>query len=89
MTKPPPPPRISTPKLASKSGHRSSCPGEIGVFAMRRFAKDAVIVPAAQFADVRLLEWAVFETLDAVTKRKLMGYCPGTPEGLLTQPDLR
>ena len=48
-----------------------------------------VIVPAAQFADVRLLEWAVFETLDAVTKRKLMGYCPGTPEGLLTQPDLR
>jgi hypothetical protein len=63
-------------------------PGEIGVFAARRFAKDAVIVPATHFADVRLLEWAVFETLDAVTKRKLMGYCPGTPEGLLAPADL-
>ena len=50
--------------------------------------KDAVIVPAAHFADVRLLEWPVFETLDRVTQRKLMGYCPGTPEGLLAPPDL-
>jgi hypothetical protein len=30
----------------------------------------------------------VFKTLDAVTKRKLMGYCPGTPEGLLAPADL-
>lgn len=63
-------------------------PGEIGVFATRRFAKDAVIVPAEHFANVRLLEWSVFETLDAGTKRKLMGYCPGTREGLLAPPDL-
>lgn len=63
-------------------------PGEIGVFATRRFAKDSIIVPAAHFADARLLEWAVFKTLDAVTKRKLMGYCPGTPEGLLAPADL-
>lgn len=30
----------------------------------------------------------MFETLDRVTQRKLMGYCPGTPEGLLAPPDL-
>ena len=63
-------------------------PGEIGVFATRRFPKNAVIVPAAHFADVRLLDWAMVETLDAVTKRKLMGYCIGTPEGLLAPSDL-
>lgn len=62
--------------------------GEIGVFAARRFAKDVVIVPATHFEDVRLLEWTVFQTLDAVTKRKLIGYCPGTHEGLLAPPDL-
>ena len=62
--------------------------GEIGVFAMRRFAIDKVIVPAAHFADVRLQEWSEFETLDAVTQRKLMSYCPGTPQGLLASPDL-
>jgi hypothetical protein len=45
-------------------------------------------VPAAHFADVRLLEWAVFETLDAITRRKLMGYCPSTTEGLLAPHDL-
>lgn len=63
-------------------------PDEIGVFAVRRFARDEIIIPAAHFADERLLPWAVFDTLDATTRRKLMGYCPGTPEGLLAPPDL-
>jgi len=45
-------------------------------------------VPAAHVEDVRLLEWAMFETLDAVTQRKLMGYCLGTPEGLLAPANL-
>ena len=63
-------------------------PGEIGVFATRRIFKDAVIVPATNFSDVRLIEWAVFDTLDAVTQRKIMGYCPGTAEGFFAPTDL-
>lgn len=63
-------------------------PGEIGVFAMRRIAKDEIIVPATHFADARLVEWSVFDRLDAVTKRKIMGYCPGTAEGFFAPPDL-
>ncbi len=58
------------------------------MFAVRRFARDEIIIPATHFADVRLLPWAEFDTLDAITRRKLMGYCPGTPDGLLARPDL-
>jgi hypothetical protein len=85
---PPPPPPQTYPAVSIEIKPSIILPGEIGVFATRRFAKDSIIVPAAHFADARLLEWAVFKTLDAVTKRKLMGYCPGTPEGLLAPADL-
>ncbi len=37
---------------------------------------------------MRLLAWPVFDALDATTKRKLKGYCVGTPEGLLAPADL-
>lgn len=82
------PPSHSYPKARIEIKPSIILPGKIGVFAARHFAKDAVIVPVEHLADVRLLEWSVFETLDAVTQRKLMGYCPGTPEGLLAPPDL-
>ncbi|MDP2826365.1 MAG: SET domain-containing protein-lysine N-methyltransferase [Sulfuritalea sp.] len=88
MTTPPPPPPQNYPEVRIEIKPSIILPGEIGVFATRRIAKDAVIVPAAHFTDIRLLEWAVFETLDALTKRKLMGYCPGTAEGLLAPADL-
>ena len=82
------PPRHSYPAVRIEIRPSIILPGEIGVFATQRFPKDTLIVPGSHFANVRLLEWAEFETLDAVTKRKLMGYCPGTTEGLLAPPDL-
>lgn len=63
-------------------------PGEIGVFATRRVGKNTVIVPASHFADARHIAWSEFATIDPATRRKLMGYCPGTLEGLLAPPDL-
>ena len=66
----------------------SILPGEIGVFSTCRIVKDEVIVPATHFADAQLFVWSVFDRADAVTKRKIMGYCPGTAEGFFAPPDL-
>lgn len=62
--------------------------GEVGMFAAQNLLKDSIVADASQFANLRFFPWEVFSQLDSVTKKKVMGYCPATPEGFFAPPDL-
>ena len=61
---------------------------EIGVFSVRPLKKDSVIVNAEHFSDMRVIKWEDFNKFDSITKKKIMSYCPGTPEGFSAPADL-
>lgn len=58
------------------------------MFAARAISKDNIVADASQFADLRFIPWEAFSKLDSVTQKKIMGYCPATPEGFYTPLDL-
>jgi hypothetical protein len=62
--------------------------GEVGVFSTQKLLKNHVVADASQFSDLQFIPWRRFERLDNVTKKKIMGYCPATPEGFFVPPNL-
>lgn len=62
--------------------------GEVGVFATRNLKKDSIVADASQFSTVKLIPWTKFDSLDAVTQKKVMDYCSGDAKGFYAPPDL-
>lgn len=63
-------------------------PGEVGMFAVRPLKKDSIVIDAKHYSGLRLISWKDFKKFDAITREKIMGYCPGTPEGFFAPKDL-
>ena len=61
---------------------------EVGVFAAKNLPKDSVVIDADHFSDIRFIPWGAFKSYDKVTKAKVMGFCPATPEGFYAPKDL-
>lgn len=57
-------------------------PGQVGLFSLVVFKKGSVIVQDSYWDESRIIPWHEFETLDPVTKRKLIDFCYKTPEGI-------
>lgn len=62
--------------------------GEIGLFAVRKLKKDSVIADAAHFSNLKFMSWADIDRLDKITRKKVIGYCPGTEKGVMVPPDI-
>lgn len=62
--------------------------GEVGVFAVRPLKKNSIIADAAHFSNIRFISWLNFKKFDALTRQKIVSYCPATPKGFFAPPDL-
>ena len=62
--------------------------GEVGLFALRNFKKNSIVIPASQFKKLTLVPWDKFDTLTEVTRERVLGFCPGTKKGFYVPPDL-
>lgn len=61
--------------------------GEIGLFAARPLKKDFVIAEAEKLEE-KLVPWAVFKTIDKITREKILQYCLQTEDGFYVPRDL-
>jgi uncharacterized protein len=57
-------------------------PGEVGLFALKNFKKNEIIVDKSSWDESRIIKWDEFEALDPITKRKLIDFCYKTEEGV-------
>jgi SET domain-containing protein len=57
-------------------------PGQVGLFALKDFNKEEVIIGKETWDESRLISWKEFETLDSATKDKLANFCYKTAEGI-------
>lgn len=62
--------------------------GEVGLFAVRRIASGAIIVPGSVFDESTFLSWAKWRRLDKLTRDKLYAFCPGSIKGIHVPPDM-
>jgi hypothetical protein len=63
-------------------------PDQVGLFALKAFAPEEIVVPYAFFDESRLVSWQEFETLDDATRHKLIQYCFKTKKGLYAPRDI-
>lgn len=61
---------------------------EVGVFAVRSLSKNTTIIKANHFSNIKIIKWKYFNKFDSIAKKKIMSFCPATPEGFFTPPDL-
>lgn len=69
------------PKLLVELRLSRMLPGEIGLFAVGRLKRGAILAPARRYDERRLIGWAEFKSLDAATRRALKKFCPGSESG--------
>ena len=62
--------------------------GEVGLFAVRSIDKGSVIVGAKNYSNIKMLSREKLKTLDSITQKKILGFCPSSPEGFDVPPDL-
>jgi hypothetical protein len=62
--------------------------GEVGVFSTRVIPKDGIVIDANHFHDIKFISWKIFNSFDKVTKNKIIGFCPATPDGFYAPTDL-
>jgi len=61
---------------------------EVGVFVTRNIKKDSVLVDAKHFSDIIRIKWKEFKKFDPITRKKIIDFCPATPEGFFAPSDL-
>lgn len=57
-------------------------PGQVGLFALKDFTKNEIIIEKTAWDMSRLITWPEFETLDHITKKKLVDFCYKTDKGI-------
>lgn len=57
-------------------------PGQVGLFALTDFEEHEIIIEKTAWDLDRLITWPEFETLDHITKRKLVDFCYKTNKGI-------
>ncbi|MEI6528597.1 MAG: SET domain-containing protein-lysine N-methyltransferase [bacterium] len=57
-------------------------PGQVGLFALKDFHQNEVIIDKGAWDESRLITWDEFETIDPITKRKLVDFCYKADEGI-------
>ncbi|MBF0555920.1 MAG: SET domain-containing protein-lysine N-methyltransferase [Nitrospirae bacterium] len=57
-------------------------PTQVGLFALKDFKENEIIADKYTWDESRLISWNEFETLDHITKNKLVDFCYKTDEGI-------
>lgn len=62
--------------------------GEVGLFALKDFKKNEIVIDKSAWDESVLISWNEFETLDADTRKKLTDFCYKTDEGIYAPKDI-
>lgn len=62
--------------------------GEVGLFALKKFRRDSIVVPSTQFEELTLFPWNTLKGLTEPAQKRILGFCPGTSEGFWAPPDI-
>src|SRR3989338_2964153 len=63
-------------------------PQQIGLFSLRKVSGGEVLIDASVYSDIHLLPKESFDSLDQITKQKILGFCPSGPDGFDIPTDL-
>ncbi|GAB6058602.1 hypothetical protein JCM31598_17190 [Desulfonatronum parangueonense] len=62
--------------------------GQVGLFTLRPFTTDEIVVPHTYFDESRLITWEEMENLDEATRFKIFQYCYKTKKGFYAPKDI-
>ncbi len=63
-------------------------PGQVGLFALKDFTKNQIIVDKNIWDESRLISWNEFGTIDPITQKKLVDFCYKADEGIFAPQNI-